>query len=83
MRTTYISNTTYRAVIDNDCLFIFDDFQDQMILRISPITPSREELKARNFDSVEEFQIVEIQRMIAEELQIESVNIAHLFTSKW
>ncbi|MEY3499201.1 MAG: hypothetical protein RL308_870 [Bacteroidota bacterium] len=82
MRTTYIPNTLYRATIDNDCLFIVDDIQDKMILRISPIIPSREELKARNFDSVEEFQLVEIQRIIMEELQLESLDIEHLFIYK-
>jgi hypothetical protein len=82
MRTSFIPNTLYRAVIDYDCLFIVDDVQDEMILRISPITPSSEELKARNFDSVEEFQLVEIQRIIMEELQLESLDIEHLFTFK-
>lgn len=71
MRTSHIPNTHYRVAIDNnDCLFIVDDYQDEMILRISPITASSEELKARNFDSIEEFQNVEIRRIIEEELQM-------------
>lgn len=80
MRTTYIPNTPYRAAVTEDSLFIFDDAKDQLILRISPITASQEELKIRNFDSVEEFQNVEIRRIVEEELQIDSVNISHLFT---
>ena len=71
MRTSHIPNTHYRVAIDNnDCLFIVDDYQDEMILRISPVTASSEELKARNFDSIEEFQNVEIRRIIEEELQM-------------
>jgi hypothetical protein len=70
MKTSHIPNTHYRVTIDNDCLFIVDDYQDKMILSISPITASSEELKARNFDSMEEFQNVEIRRIIEEELQM-------------
>lgn len=71
MRTSHIPNTHYRVAIDdNDYLFIVDDYQDKMILSISPITASSEELKARNFDSIEEFQNVEIRRIIEEELQM-------------
>lgn len=75
MRTTHIPNTSYRATLDNDCLFVFDDMNDELVLRITSITPSKEELKIRNFDSVEEFFKVEIQRMVAEELQLDSVDL--------
>lgn len=79
MRTTYIPNTNLRASVQNDCLFIFNDVEDQLILTISSMTPSSEELAARNFDSIEEFQNVEIRRILEEELQLESVNMDHLF----
>lgn len=81
MRTTYIPNTTLRASVQNDCLFVFNDVEDQLILTISSISPSLEELAARNFDSIEEFQNVEIRRILEEELQLESVNIEHLFVA--
>ena len=79
MKTSYIANTQYRAAVTKDSLFIFDDVKDQMILHVSPISASSEELKARGYDSVQEFQKIDIQRMITEELQLQSVNIEHLF----
>jgi hypothetical protein len=81
MRTTYISNTLYRATISEDSLFIFDDVKDQLILTISSIVPSKEEMEVRNFDSVEEFFKVEIQRIVAEELELPYINLSHLFTA--
>jgi hypothetical protein len=79
MRTSYIPGALLRAAVNENDLFVFDDVKDQMILRISPISASSQELKARGYDSVEQFQKIEIQRMIAEELQLQSVNIEHLF----
>lgn len=79
MRTTFIPNSSYRAAVNEDTLFVFDDMRNKMIMSIYPITASPEELAARNFDSIQEFQNVEIQGIIAKELQLESVNIEHLF----
>lgn len=80
MRTSYIPNTPlYRAAVTEDTLYIFNDIEDELVLSISPITASSEEIEARGFDSLEEFQSVEIQRIIEEELQVKSINIDHLF----
>lgn len=69
MRTSYIPNTPlYRAAVTEDTLYVFNDREDKLVLSISPITASNEELEARGFDSLEEFQSVEIQRIIEDEI---------------
>lgn len=75
MRTSYIPKTTYRAAIDSTSLYVFDDLNDKLILSISSIAPSKEEMKIRDFDTVEEFFKVEIQRIVAEELQLDTVDL--------
>lgn len=76
MNTVHLDQ--YRMSFLNDELFFFDDKNDQIVFRISNVTPTHEELVARECSSVEDFFKVELGPMIQNELELNDLQLQEI-----